>query len=141
MAGAACSGDASTEPEQRITAELQCVGPTGQMFACELSLASAGGFQIELSSTSCQARGNTVRLTKPTAQVLTADGCYETSGREWTFTGPYAAGTEIGLEVEAVRFDHLPTLRVTGAYPTWQIEFEDGFDDDFDDLVLNVRAL
>jgi hypothetical protein len=111
------------------------------MFACELSLTSPGGFQVELAGTSCQAHGNTVRLTKPHAQTLTADGCYEGAGRQWTFTGPFSAGTTISLEVEAARFDHLPTLRVTGAYPTWHIEFEDGFDDDFNDLVLDVRAL
>jgi hypothetical protein len=139
---AACKGGdgGGTGPEPRTTATLQCVGPTGQLFICDLELTSAGGFEVELLGSACQAHGNTLRLTKPSAQTLTEDGCYAPAGTKWTFAGPFNAGTKVGMEVEAAELEHAPVLRVTGAYPEWHIEFEDGFDADFDDLRLAVRA-
>ncbi len=129
-----------TGPGDRDIATLQCVGPTGRLFQCELRLTNAGGFEVELASNACEAEGNTLRLTKPSQQTLTANGCYETEGTKWTFAGPFPAGTAISLEVEAARLHNPPTLRVTGSYPQWRIEFEDGFDTDYDDMILMVRA-
>jgi hypothetical protein len=39
------------------------------------------------------------------------------------------------------QFASPPGIRVTGAYPEWTINFEDGFDSDFNDLILTVTAL
>jgi hypothetical protein len=136
----ACSGNGATEPEPRVIATLQCVGPNQQLFQCNLQLSSTGGFEVELVSTACEAHGNTLRLLQPTVQTLTNDGCYEQPGRTWTFAGPFPPGTAVAMEVESAKLEHPPVLRVTGAYPQWTIEFEDGFDDDFNDLILAVRA-
>jgi hypothetical protein len=34
-----------------------------------------------------------------------------------------------------------PQLRVSGAYPEWTLTYEDGVDQDFDDLVMTLTAL
>lgn len=138
---AGCRGGDATGPRPRITASLSCVGPNDHLFACDLILSSAGGFDVTLVQNACQAEGNRLRLTKPNPQVLTNNGCYEPVGKVWAFAGPFPAGTAIGMEVEAAELPNPPILRVTGSYPIWRIEFEDGYDTDFDDLVLDVRAL
>ena len=38
------------------------------------------------------------------------------------------------------QFANPPGLRVTGAYPSWTVSFEDGYDTDFNDIVLTVTA-
>jgi hypothetical protein len=69
------------------------------------------------------------------------DGCYEAAGTEIVRAGPYPAGTEISAEIVAPLLVNAPRLRVTGSYPEWTLEFEDGADADFNDLVLKVTAL
>ena len=129
-------------PRDPIVSELQCAQPNGQFSRCNLTLSQAGGFQVTLNSVvTCEAHGNKVQLTKPIEVELTADACYEPAGRAWTYPGPYEAGTEIDIEIESPRLRLPSELRVTGAYPSWTIDFEDGGDKDFDDLQLVVEAL
>jgi hypothetical protein len=73
--------------------------------------------------------------------TLTSDGCYEQDGRTLSFVGPFPAGTEISAEVEAPLLRDPPRLRVSGAYPVWNLTFEDGEDEDFNDLIMTLRAL
>ncbi len=54
--------------------------------------------------------------------------------------GPFAAGTEISAEVIAPLLSNPPALRVEGSYPEWTIKYEDGDDDDFNDLIMTVTA-
>jgi hypothetical protein len=44
------------------------------------------------------------------------------------------------MEVVSNVLNHPPSLRVTGAYPTWQAVFEDGYDLDFNDLYMTIKA-
>jgi hypothetical protein len=138
---AALAGCAGADPPQRTTSTLTCAGGV----ACTLELAEAGGFTIELVSSDCVAVETTVRLTAPAAvaQTLMSDACRETAGRVWDFSPPdnvFPAGTEINMEVTADQFANPPELEVTGDQ-VWTIRYEDGFDVDFDDLILVVTAV
>jgi PKD domain len=141
-------GETSTKvrtvnPRNPIVTSLSCVDGTapGGFVACTLKLEQAAGFKVVLNSTSCEAHGNIFRTTAPVAATLTDDGCYERSGKELVFDEPFAAGTEIGAEVVAPRLANPPRLRVDGAYPVWTLTYEDGADEDFNDLNLTLTAL
>jgi hypothetical protein len=45
------------------------------------------------------------------------------------------------MEVESAASRGTPGLLVEGAYPKWTINFEDGSDTDFNDLILEVEAI
>ncbi|MFL5519400.1 MAG: hypothetical protein ACJ8B6_00570, partial [Gemmatimonadales bacterium] len=66
----------------------------------------------------------------------------EPIGEVWTYgeTTPFAAGTAINLIIVSDQFNNPPGLRVTevpGSAPkAWRLDFEDGADQDFNDIVL-----
>ena len=68
-------------------------------------------------------------------------GCYEPSGTQLVFAGPFAAGTDIAAEMVAPLLASPPRLQVTGAYPEWTLTYEDGADADFNDMILTLTAL
>jgi hypothetical protein len=126
---------------------LECRQPDGSLQECDLILPAEGGFRVELLSTECTVTGNAVRVIKPTIAnpVLTADGCVEEPGVLGEFPGsPYPAGTAVSIQIESARAGSTSALRadriVEGDYPTWLVEFEDGTDNDFNDLVLQIVA-
>lgn len=135
---AACDSDPTGPP---VVSRLECAQPGGQFLECDLVLQEAAGFAVRLESTGCEARGNTLRITKPVQERLLTDGCYAEPSTEWTYLGPYPAGTAIALEIESAKLKNPPSLRVSGEFPKWTINFEDGWDTDYDDLVLTVRTL
>jgi hypothetical protein len=109
--------------------------------SCTLKLMQEAGFKVVLDGTSCEAHGNVFRVTAPISGTLTDDGCYEQSGKQLVFNGPFAPGTEIGAEVVAPLLAERPRLVVEGAYPVWTLTYEDGADADFNDLRLTLTAL
>jgi hypothetical protein len=123
-----------------VVSDLTCQQPSGGYSRCDLVLAQDGGFTITLASNSCTAAGNTVVLTKPVLDTLTANGCGEPQNKSWSFAGPYAAGTPIAFTITSAKLAGTPALRASGSYPSWVILFEDGGDTDFNDLVLDVDA-
>jgi len=131
-----------TAHEQAVTS-LTCAdgAAPGGFVTCKLRLEEPSGFKVVLDSSSCEAHGNVFRITEPVADTLTVDGCYENDGKEIHFAGPFPAGTDIAAEVIAPLLANPPALRVTGAYPEWTLNYEDGVDTDFDDLVMTVTAL
>jgi hypothetical protein len=133
----------SVDPKAPVVSSLSCVDGSapGGFVSCTLKLEEEAGFKVVLDSSSCEAHGNTFRITAPFSETLTVDGCYEQSGKQLVFNGPFAAGTEIGAEVIAPRLANPPRLRVDGAYPVWTLTYEDGADADFDDLKLTLTAL
>ena len=136
---AACSG---ADDPPRVTSGLECEAPGGGVSSCVLTLPEPGGFTITLVSSSCDALNNELRLMSPAEATLTTDACREDAGTVWDYTSTvYPTGTEISLEVDSDQFAGEPGLRVTGTYPSWTIRFEDGYDTDFDDLVLRVDAV
>jgi len=63
-------------------------------------------------------------------------------GKVWDYSTPInPAGTEINIEIDSDQFASPPSLRVTGTYPAWTVDFEDGYDTDFNDVVLAVEAV
>jgi hypothetical protein len=141
-------GETSTISKQAVAtdpavASLSCEDPSapGGFVSCLLTLTEPAGYKVVLQSTSCQAHGNLFRITEPVVDTLTTDGCYEQAGLEIVRGGPYPAGTEIGAEVVAPLLQNAPRLKVTGQYPEWTLEFEDGVDQDFNDLIMTLTAL
>jgi hypothetical protein len=135
----ACGKDA-TDPGEPIVTALSCDNGSDQV-ACTLDLQAPAGFKVRLESSDCRAHGNIFRITAPIEETLFTDGCYETVGKETTYAGPFPTGTSISAEVIAPNLGNAPSLLVTGEYPEWTLKFEDGEDDDHNDLILVLTAL
>jgi hypothetical protein len=133
----------TVNPSNPVVSSLVCQDGSapGGFVACTLKLQQEAGFKVVLNSTSCDAHGNIFRTTVPVGGTLTEDGCYERSGKQLRFDGPFAAGTEIAAEMVAPMLAHPPRLVVSGAYPEWTLTYEDGFDSDFNDMILTLTAL
>lgn len=139
LLGCGSKDPAGPEPGPPVVSTLSCSNGTG--LQCELDLGDHTGFTVRLASTSCEAPGNTLRVTKPVAQTLTTNGCYEQANKAWEFNGPYTApNNRVYFEVVSAKLQNNPVLRVSGTAPTWTLEFEDGGDTDYNDLVLTVTA-
>jgi hypothetical protein len=142
FAGVAACGKDGTGPTELEVTSLTCANGSGDVIGCTLALQEPSGFKVKLESINCRAHGNLFRITAPIEDVLVEDGCYATPGVEMVHAGPFPAGTQIAAEIVSARFDNPPTLRVTGSYQTgWTIEFEDGEDEDYDDLIMSVTAI
>jgi hypothetical protein len=102
-------------------------------------LAEPGGFELEVVGTSCAAQGNTVTVVEPVTGTLTTNGCADL-GATFREDGPFDAGTEIRLAFRSGYTGGTGDVRVTGGYPEWRVAFEDGYDADYNDLVVAVRA-
>jgi hypothetical protein len=133
----------SVNPKAPVVTSLVCADGSapGGFVACTLKLQQEAGFKVVLNSSSCQAHGNIFRTTIPVGGTLTDDGCYEQSGTELVFAGPFAAGTDIAAEMVAPLLASAPRLQVTGEYPEWTLTYEDGGDADFNDMILTLTAL
>jgi len=132
-------------------AELQCADArgTGRFAACDLVLGGDATVTVTLESRSCDAHGNTFRITAPVTETLFADGCYTPAvGSSFQLDGGavFTAGTHLKAKVisGAINQAIAPALHVTGAYPTWTLAFDDGVcgpnEPDFNDLVITVTA-
>jgi hypothetical protein len=122
---------------------LSCVDGSapGGFVACTLRLEQEAGFKVVLNSRNCEAHGNLFRITGPVTGTLTNDGCYDQVGKQLVFAAGFPAGTEISAEVVAPMLNNPPQLRVSGSYPEWVLTYEDGVDQDFNDLVMTLTAL
>jgi hypothetical protein len=141
--GVSTSTTKNVDPKNPIVTSLSCVDGSapGGFVACTLKLEQEAGFKVVLNGSSCEAHGNVFRTTIPVGGTLTDDGCYEQSGKQLVFAGPFAAGTDISAEVVAPLLANPPRLQVTGEYPVWTLTYEDGGDADFNDLELTLTAL
>ena len=136
---AACAG---ADDLPRVTSQLECDTGGGQTSLCTLTLAAPAGYKITLTSGSCDALNTEIRLVSPITVPLTTDACQAEVGTVWDYTTPInPAGTEINIEIDSDQFASPPSLRVSGAYPSWAVDFEDGYDTDFNDVVLTVEAV
>jgi PKD repeat protein len=127
-----------------VVTSLVCVDGTapGGYVACTLTLQEEAGFKVVLNRSSCEAHGNVFRITAPEpGRTLTTDGCYEQAGKQLVYSAAFPAGTEISAQVVAPMLNFPPALVVSGNYPEWTLTYEDGVDEDFDDMVLTVTAL
>jgi PKD repeat protein len=132
-------------------ASLECEDApgTGSFASCDLVLDAAATVTVTLQSRSCDAHGNTFRITEPVLETLFTDGCYAPDvGTSFNLQSGavFTAGTHLQAEVVSGATNQLtsPALHVTGAYPTWTLSFDDGVggpgEPDFNDLVMTVTA-
>ncbi len=126
----------ATVTQTVATAESPTVSTVG------LTLQQEAGFSMVLVSTgTCEAHGNTFTVTAPVASELTVDACYEVLPKQVDNPGPFPAGTVITANVIAAALPLAsPDVRVEGSYPTWTVRLEDGFNQDFEDMVVTVTA-
>ena len=138
----ACANDPAA-PSIPVVTSLTCsdAAQSDTYVACTLQLEEPAGFKVRVTSSNCRAHGNVFRVTAPVLDTLVTDGCYAPVGTEIVHTGPFPVGTSIAAEVIAPLLDNPPALRVTGEYPEWTLTYEDGVDDDFDDLIMVLTAL
>lgn len=137
-------------------AGLQCDNGSGVFVACELDIEQRSRVTITLVSNNCTAPGNTLKVTYTTpaitTQTLFNSGCRpDLVGRVFNVRGttPLDAGTQLQVEMTSGSTDPervAPQLRVTGEFPRWTLNFDDGEDPsnpnepDFNDIVLEVNA-
>jgi len=141
-------GEPSTVTHQAVATlpavtSLSCVDASapGGFVSCTLRLEEEAGFKVVMNTSSCEAHGNLFRITAPVTGTLTNDGCYEQDGKQLVFAAAFPAGTEISAEMVAPLLDNPPQLRVSGSYPEWVLTYEDGVDQDFNDMVMTLTAL
>ena len=135
---AACKDDGDDLSGPPVTTPLECGQPGAA--DCGLPLTSQSSFTVTITSIDCEAHSNKIRVTAPVSDELTDDACYEAIGKAWTFPGPFAAGSELNFEIESRQLRNAASLRASGTYPSWTLTFEDGGDQDFNDIVLQVTA-
>jgi hypothetical protein len=144
LVGVSACGKDGTGPELEVTSLTcdQASNVEDSELGCTLTLMEPAGFKVKLESIDCRAHGNLFRITAPIEDVLVEDGCYAEPGVEIVHAGPFPTGTQIAAEIVSARFDNAPKLRVTGAYEGgWTIEFEDGEDEDYNDLIMSITAI
>lgn len=135
-------GDIPTDPGDGppVVTQLTCV-VNGAPGPCTLPVdAAIASFDVTLSASSCNADNDRLRITTPVQRDLTSDACHESLNKKWTVDGPFAAGTPIDIQIISTQSVRTPTLQATGQFPNWTLTFEDGADDDINDVVLAVVA-
>jgi PKD repeat protein len=141
----------TTEFSVSPAATLMCESApgTGQFASCSLELLDDATVTVTLAGRSCDAHGNTFQMTAPVTETLFTDGCYQpVVGQPFPLNGGavFVSGTKLQAQVISGAGNQItaPALRVSGAYPTWTLSFDDGVggpgEPDFDDLVITVTA-
>ena len=120
--------------------------------ACTLGLTERSTVVVTLTSSNCEAHGNTFLITAPIQEILFEDGCFApvapAPGSSFNVNGGAAfdAGTQLAAEVRSgLPGAQSPKLQVEGNFTDgWTLKFDDGFvglgEPDFDDLVITVKA-
>jgi PKD repeat protein len=133
-------------------AQTVCDNGSGTFVECGLTLTNAATVRVTITSLDCTAEGNTLVITAPDPdETVFDDGCSQTAGDFFDLNSgaAYTAGTELRAQMISGSDDPnriAPQLRVTGTYPEWLLEFDDGEDPtgpgepDFNDIVMTVTA-
>ena len=129
-----------------------CEDSPGEFVPCTLDIVNEAVVTVTITSADCTAEGNDLLITSPIEATVFTDGCNEPVGPPgYILNGGTAFGAGTPLEVQMVSGSNdperiAPAIRVTGAYPDWVLEFDDGEDPtgpgepDFNDIVLAVHA-
>jgi hypothetical protein len=140
---AGCStGDFATNPGDGppVVTEPTCT-VNGVAGPCTLPVQSdISSFDITLTSSSCNATDDHLRVTQPVVKDLTSDACHENLGKKWSVNGPFPAGSAINVQIISTQLQRPPSLKAEGQFPNWTLTFEDGGDSDINDVVLAVTA-
>jgi PKD repeat protein len=134
-------------------AQTTCDDGSGNQVECGLTLTNAATVRVTITGRDCTADGNTLIITEPDDPdtVVFDDGCSLNVGDFFDLNGgaEYAAGTELRAQMISGSDDPdriAPALQVTGTYPNWTLNFDDGEDPtgpgepDFNDIVMTVTA-
>jgi PKD repeat protein len=137
-----------------VTPPAGCGDATDQTIDCRLDLTQKSTLVITLVSRDCAFTGNVFQITQPIQEDVFTNGCQETVGTEYEINSGVAfdAGTQlqfkftqgVGAPDDPPRVP--PQIRLTGTYPDWDIEIDDGGNStrpgepDFNDLVLHAHA-
>ncbi len=142
---------------------LTCDNGSGTFTSCALPLSSKSTVTITLTTADCTANGNTLKITSPIMQTIFTNGCHNpipgTPAATIQLNGPnsdksFDANTDLQAQVTSgtTATDRIPpAVRVSGAFPHWTLNFDDGegcpgdvtcggTEPDFNDLVLDVNA-
>jgi PKD repeat protein len=139
-----------------VTPPAGCTSGTSDI-DCTLDITDKSTLVITLVSTDCGFTGNTFEIVEPIQQVVFTDGCQVTGlPKDYTINGPTAGAFDAGTQLkftftqgEGAPGDPErvpPQIRLTGTYPDWDIEIDDGGntgrpgEPDFNDLVLHAHA-
>ena len=143
------ASNASTQTV-RVSQDLVCTGGD-----CTIVLTSKSTVTITVESAVCEFIGNSFAITQPIQQTVFSDGCTLEDNTVFTINGgaAFAAGTNLqaqftqGTKPRPADPDPGPaSTRVSGAFPDWKIEFDDGGntgapgEPDYNDIVLKVHA-
>ena len=123
---------------------------------CSLDLQDDAKVTVTLVSSDCELSGNTFRVQiippgggTPVEETLFTDGCNTADGSSFQLQSDatFAAGTEIKAQITSggVILELPPAVRVSGTYPSWTLEFDDGAqseppEPDFNDLIISIVA-
>ncbi len=132
-------------------AQTSCDAGDGTFTPCTLDIEQNATVTITLTARDCTANGNRLRITAPIQATVFTNGCSEPIGTVYTINGgtAFTAGTQLVVQVTSGSNDPgriAPAIRVSGGYPSWTLNFDDGEDPtapgepDFNDLVLTVNA-
>ena len=131
---------------------------SGTLVNCSLVMTARVTVKLTLVSRSCELVGNSLRSTAPRDQAIFFNLCSRVVGSEYTLQDDaglplvLTAGTALGL-----RFSQGlpgpsdppagdPGIRITGTYPNWTLNIDDGGaagtqgEPDFNDAVVSVTA-
>ena len=125
---------------------------------CSFTPTARVTMKVTVVSTACELTGNRVVATAPRSQTVFFNLCNQPDGAEYTITDAngvplvFESGTPLALQFirgtpgagDPPAGD--PGIQVTGAYPTWTLNVDDGGaagtpgEPDFNDAVLTVTA-
>lgn len=149
----ATDGAGATDVETqtvRVSQDLVCTGVD-----CTIVLTSKSTVTITVTAVDCEFIGNAFAITEPIQETVFTDGCQVANGTPFPINGggAFDAGTNLqaqftqGTKPRPGDPDPGPaSTRVSGAFPDWTIEFDDGGnagapgEPDFNDIVLTVHA-
>jgi PKD repeat protein len=146
---------ATATKTQDITVSPPATLTCGSTPDCSLELTADAKVTVTLVSSDCELAGNTFKVTitppggAPVDETLFTDGCHTAPGTSYQLqsNATFAAGTTIQAQVISggTNLQLPPAVRVTGSYPNWTIEFDDGAqsappEPDFNDLVISIVA-
>jgi PKD repeat protein len=139
-----------------VTPPAGCTSGTSDT-DCTLDITDKSTLVITLVSTDCGFTGNTFQIVEPIVQDVFDNGCQVSPlPHDYTINGPTAGAFDAGTQLkftftqgEGAPGDPArvpPQIRLTGTYPDWDIEIDDGGntgrpgEPDFNDLVLHAHA-
>jgi PKD repeat protein len=137
-------------------AGLQC-SSGGTLVNCTLDVTNKATLTATIVSHDCEFTGNRLRITSPVVQTIFFNGCSAPLNQPIAITGPNPDGSFDAATSIQAQFTQgvgkpgdpargTPAIQLTGAYPDWQINIDDGGnptgpgEPDFNDIIVTVHA-